>query len=186
MDIGGTALGGLLDFIKGFFGAIPFAYAFRLFHDVLLVLDVALFATLLYTLAELRPYKAKFYKNPRKALTKEQKKIPTLHDVGLTKRWKEILEKAEAAPPQSYTLAIIEADSFVDDILKKMGYPGDHMADRLLRIDTGDLQSLDGLWTAHRARNNLVHTPGYVMNERDAKKYLKDYEAFLREIEVLE
>jgi len=62
----------------------------------------------------------------------------------------------------------------VDDILKRMGLPGEHMADRLERIDTGDVKTLDALWAAHRARNNLVHSPGYVMNERDARRYMND------------
>ena len=171
--------------IKNTFDAIPFAYIFALFHDVVLVLDIGLVAVLIFVLTQLQQYRPVFYQNPRDAL-KGEKRIPTLRDAGIAKRWKSIREKAEAAPPQSLTLGIIEADSFVDDILKRMGIAGEHMADRLERIDTGDLQTLDLLWTAHRARNNLVHSPGYVMSEFDARKYMKDYEAFLRELGVLE
>lgn len=171
--------------IWGAVSSFPYQYMFQLFHDIILVMDVSFAALIIYSLIELIPYRPKFYKDPRKALTPEQKKIPTAKDPGVAARWKSIRAKAEAAPPQSLTLGIIEADSFVDDVLKKMGLPGEHMADRLERIDTGELETLDRLWTAHRARNNLVHTPGYVMNERDARRYMDDYEAFLTEISAI-
>lgn len=176
---------GFLEVVSVLFGAIPFGYGFRLFHDLVLALDVIFVLLIIYVLIELMPYKPKYYNDPRQALTPEQKKIPTVKDPGVAVRWKSIRTKAEAAPPQSLTLGIIEADSFVDDILKRMGLPGEHMADRLERIDTGDLQTLDKLWAAHRARNNLVHTPGYVMNERDARRYMDDYEAFLKELDAI-
>lgn len=177
-----------VNFLYGFWQfltSIPYGYIFALFHDVMLVLDFALIATFIYTFIALRPYRPVLYRDPRDAI-KGEKRIPTLRDAGIATRWKSILAKAEAAPPQSLTLGIIEADSFVDDILKRMGIAGEHMADRLEKIDTGDLQTLDALWTAHRARNNLVHSPGYVMSEFDARKYMKDYESFLRELGVLE
>ena len=177
-----------VDFVHGignFFGAIPFGYLFSLFHDVVLALDVGLVCILVFLYFELKQFRPKFFTNPRDAL-KGEKRVPTLRDAGIAVRWKSIREKAEAAPPQSLTLGIIEADSFVEDMLKRMGIGGEHMADRLEKIDTGDLQTLDKLWTAHRARNNLVHSPGYVMTEFDARTYLKDYEDFLRELGVLE
>lgn len=167
--------------------SVPYAYIFRLFHDVVLALDIGLIALLIYVLIQLKPYRPVFYANPLDAVPKEdRKKIPILQDAGIATRWKAIREKAEAAPPQSLTLGIIEADSFVDDVLKRMGILGETMASRLERIDTGDLQTLDRLWTAHRARNNLVHTPGYILSEFDARRYMHDYEEFLRELGVIE
>ncbi len=170
----------------GFFGAIPLGYIFSLFHDVILVLDVGLVIILTYTLIQLEPFRPRFHHDPRALISKDERRIPTLRDAGIALRWKSIRAKAEAVPPQSLTLGIIEADSFVDDVLKRMGLLGQTMADRLEAIDTGDIQTLDRLWTAHRARNNLVHSPGYVMGERDARRYMDDYEAFLKELGVIE
>lgn len=100
-------------------------------------------------------------------------------------RWGEILVKAESAPPHSYTLAVIEADGFVDTILKDLGFGGAHMADRLEHADLRSFRTLDGLWKAHRIRNHLVHTPGFELNVRDAERYLRSYHEFLREMGIL-
>ncbi len=177
-----------IQFLSGvwaFITSLPYAYFWELLHDVVLVLDIGLLTILLFLMFELRKFRPVLLRNPRDVL-KGTKKIPTLRDTGLAERWKSILAKSEAAPPQTLLLAIIEADSFVDDILKRMGIAGEHMADRLEKIDTGDLQTLDKLWTAHRARNNLVHEPGYVLSESRAREFLKDYGDFLKELGVLE
>ena len=162
---------------------IPFAFIFSLLHDVFVALDIGLFVGIVYVLIELAPFRPKFVNNPRKLIVRE-KRVSTLANAELTAKWKHILEKAESAPPQSLTLAIIEADSFVDDILKQLGYQGEHMADRLDKISAVD--SLDGLWKAHRVRNDVVHTPGYQISPADARRFLNDYEAFLKEMGVLE
>jgi len=52
------SFGGAGTGIANFFGAIPFAYAFRLFHDIILVLDAALLATLFYVLIRARALSA--------------------------------------------------------------------------------------------------------------------------------
>ena len=59
------------------------------------------------------------------------------------------------------------------------------MADRLEQLDLTQINTLDNIWRAHRLRNQLVHTPGYSVNQVDAQRFLKYYEDFLKEIGVL-
>ncbi len=100
-------------------------------------------------------------------------------------RWKRIVAKALAAPPQSLTLAIIGADKCVDDALKELGLEGEHMADRLEQLNPLDFKTLQKLWRAHRIRNDLVHTPDFSIEPADAEEVLKIYEAFLKELGIL-
>lgn len=172
---------------NGFFRAlenVPLTSAIAFLHDFFIAFDIVLLAGLMYVLIELRPYKPHYVKNPRAFIPKEDKKA--LKDERLTSEWERIKQKAESAPPQSLTLAIIEADSFVDTILKTvLQLPGDTMADRLDRIDDGSLQTLEDLWRAHRARNDLVHTPGYSLSVSDSRRMMGHYEAFLTELGIL-
>ena len=169
---------------RDFFVNVPWTYVWSLTHDFVVAFDIALVAGLIYVLMELEPYRPHFVRDPKKYVHSE-KKIATLRDAGLVKKWQAIVEKSESMPPQSLTLGIIEADSFVDDVLKRMSLPGEHMADRLDKLGS-DLKTIDAVWKAHRVRNDVVHTPGYFLSPRDARKILKDYEAFLKELEVLE
>lgn len=100
-------------------------------------------------------------------------------------RWQRIMAKAFAAPPQSLTLAIIDADKCVDDALKELGLEGEHMADRLEQLNPSDFGTLQNLWRAHRIRNDLVHTPDFSIEPADAEEVLKMYEAFLKELGIL-
>ena len=90
-----------------------------------------------------------------------------------------------SSPPQSLTLGIIEADSFIDDVLKKMDLRGEHMADRMEQLTRMDLKSADNLWKAHRVRNDLVHTSGFTLSKGDAERALQYYEDFLKEVGML-
>lgn len=100
-------------------------------------------------------------------------------------RWEGIMRRALKAPPQSLVLAIIEADKCVDDALKALRLSGEHMADRLEQLSADDYPSLDRLWRAHRVRNELVHTPDFSIDPRDAEEVLKIYEKFLKELGAL-
>lgn len=110
----------------------------------------------------------------------------TVRSAMLRDQWKAIQEKFALGTPEALRVAMIEADAFVDEALKKSGLPGQHMADRLSGLNPNELKTLDRVWSAHRLRNDIVHTPGFVVSAKDAETAMGDYEAFLKEIEVLE
>lgn len=168
----------LIQNIYQWFADISWGRIFFALRYVFIVLDVILIALFIYVFVQALKFRPPLIFNP---VARAKKKAP-LKDEKLMKRWQEILRKAESAPPQSLTLGVIEADGLVDDVLKKMNLPGEHMADRLERLAARDLKSINKLWQAHRIRNDLVHTPGFVLNPVDAKRVLEDYEAFLKEI----
>lgn len=101
------------------------------------------------------------------------------------KVWEKILEKAHSAPPHSFTLAIMAADNLVGDALNDLGLEGEHIADKLQKLNPKQLGTLESLWRAHRIRNDLVHTAGFEIKESEAKELLKIFESFLKEIGAL-
>ena len=171
-----------MEFLNGiyqWFGGIPWRGVFFSLRWILLVLDVILLVFFVYVFVRALEHRSHFVFNP------EPKKRSPLKDPKLRERWQAIIKKAGNSPPQSLTLAVIEADGFVDDVLKKMNLPGEHMADRMERLSRRELKTAERLWRAHRIRNDLVHTPGFVLSPADAKNVLGDYEAFLKEIGLL-
>ena len=99
-------------------------------------------------------------------------------------RWEGILKKSSGSA-DSLRLTVIEADSLIDDILKNMGLPGETMADRLSNLPSDSMRSVEGLWRAHRLRNDLVHTSGFPLSAEEARRALDAYQAFLTEIEAI-
>lgn len=159
-------------------GSLPWAELYSTARAFFIILDAVLFVAFIYV------WRKAYLLRPQFSVAGAPARIKAFltKDAALEGRWKKIIEKFGSAPPKSYVLAIIEADNFVDDILKKLGMKGEHMADRLDALGGEDLVSIDRLWRAHRIRNALVHTPGFEIGEKDAKEVLSAYESFLKEI----
>ncbi|MDP3965796.1 MAG: hypothetical protein Q8Q13_03295, partial [bacterium] len=99
--------------------------------------------------------------------------------------WVAILQRVQKDTPQDLAFAIIEADKLIDTILKSSGFAGETMAERMKRINPHQLTSVEDLWEAHKIRNDIVHTPGYVVTHELAKKVLRNYEKVLKELEAI-
>lgn len=151
-------------------------------RNVFLFLNILVVAAFTVTFFFAARYRPKFVRRPSRP--KHPAPLEAKREA-MRARWQRILAKAAANPPQSYVLAIIEADKCVDDVLKDLGLSGEHMADRLEQLDASDFKTFEKLWRAHRVRNELVHTPDFGIDPTDAKEILEIYEAFLKELEIL-
>lgn len=153
---------------------------FRVIRFIFYFLDALLIGLIILSLVKVWPLRPKFT-----IFTKRPKKAVTLHAEAFRDQWQAIIKKIASDSPEIWKLALIEADSLVDDLLKHLNYPGEHMADRLAKLDRNDFTTLDRLWNAHRVRNNLVHIADFKISQDKIKGILEDYEAFLKEIGVL-
>lgn len=146
---------------------------------LVIFIDLALFGFLVFLLLEIFPLQ------PRLSMSQapHEKKTPRHEkDVVLVKKWEHIQKRAESGTHDNLRIAIIEGDSLIDHFLRKSGYSGESMAERLSQINPAEVKSLNRLWDAHRLRNVLVHTPGVNITPNEARATLAAYEAFLKEL----
>lgn len=149
---------------------------------IFFILDVLLLIGFCYAFLKAIKYRPHFAFSP----TKKASSRTTLRKAYFKDRWQKMLKKCEESPTSdSMRLAIIEADALVDRILKDMGFPGEHLADRLANFRSEDMKTLNRLWDAHRVRNDIVHRPGAGITVAEGKSALRKYEAFLEELEIL-
>jgi hypothetical protein len=152
---------------------------FNILRIIFILLDVILVAGFIILIVKTWKFR------PNLHLKEKTKRIFTLRTEVFRERWQSVIRRFNLSSPESMRLAIIEADGVVDAILKEVGVPGEHMADRLMKIAPESLSSLNRLWRAHRLRNELVHTPGFTLSAEEAKAAMEDYESFLKEIGIL-
>lgn len=164
--------------VFGYFSNVQWGMLYTTIKYLVIFLDVILLIAIVFVCMKTIEFRPKLVVE----FGKEPKRGKKLDTAVLRVRWENVLKKADSKPPESYVLAIIEADKLVDSILKQLNLPGEHMADRLERLSSNDLKSLDRLWRAHRIRNELVHAPEYNISEFDAKEVLTTYKDFLEEI----
>jgi len=148
----------------------------------IVTLSVALIGGIIYTIREGWEFRPHFSTDT----TPPKKKTMTLRDEVFRGRWEKILGRANMESLESMKLAVIDGDKMVDDVLKRLGLQGQHMADRLDQLSDDDYFTLTGLWRAHRLRNNIVHTPGFEVSTHELWRAVEDYKAFLEELQVIE
>jgi len=166
--------------IINFLKSVPWSELWPVLKVVVIVLNVFLVALLIFVLVKAWPYRPRI-----KPVMRRPRKIQTLEDKIFKEHWQAILKKIESYKPEPIKLAIIEADALVADILKRLGYEGEHMADRLAKLNPNDFTTVENLWKAHRIRNQLTHTPGFEISFPQAKSTVSAYGDFLKEIGVL-
>ena len=98
--------------------------------------------------------------------------------------WSRITGRLETGLESEYKLAVIEADSMLDDILKRMMYAGETLGERLGKLTSATLSNIDDIKESHQTRNNIVHDPDYKLSLDEAKKILATYEQAFRDLQA--
>ncbi|MES2748865.1 MAG: hypothetical protein V4668_02380 [Patescibacteria group bacterium] len=100
-------------------------------------------------------------------------------------KFAELKEHVNSDNPNDWKLAIIEADIILDDTLKRQGYAGPTLGDRLKSISPSALSSLDDAWQAHKVRNQIAHGGAdFVLTQKIARETIVQYERVFKELGV--
>jgi hypothetical protein len=101
-------------------------------------------------------------------------------------QWERVVELSNSANSSDWRIAIIEADTMLEDFLQAEGYEGESVGDRLKAVDRGELLTLNNAWEAHKIRNDIAHGGvSYQLTERDAKRAVRLYESVFKEVELI-
>lgn len=104
----------------------------------------------------------------------------------ITRIWRKIIKRLETGLESEYKLAVIEADSLLNDTLKRMGYGGKSLGERLEKLTKASLPNIEQVWEAHKTRNNIIHDPDYKLALDQAKGALAIYEQALRNLQMFD
>lgn len=102
----------------------------------------------------------------------------------VAERWQEIEGLLRTKKQMNYKLAIIEADKLLDDVLKKMSFPGGKMSVRL-KMASYKYPKLKRVWWAHKVRNHVVHEIKYTVSAGEARKVISLFRQSLKVLKVL-
>ena len=101
-------------------------------------------------------------------------------------RFVEMRQHLESENPNDWKLAIIEADIMLDESLKRLGYAGTSLGERLRSISPMALQSLDDAWQAHKVRNEIAHSGAdFVLTHKIARETMVQYERVFAELGLM-
>jgi len=108
----------------------------------------------------------------------------------LVLRWQKIRKDIESGEEPKIKAAVIEADSIIDDLIRRM-YAGAPIAKKPTRemldeIPDGQIENLADIRSSHLVRNRIIHDETFQPTVEEAYLTLAPFEEFLRYHEVLD
>ena len=102
----------------------------------------------------------------------------------IIKAWNKIRGRLETGLESEYKLAVIEADNMLNDTLKRMGFAGETLLEKLKNLTSATLSNIEDIKASHQIRNNIVHDPDYKLTLDDSRKILDVYEKAFRNLDA--
>ncbi len=109
--------------------------------------------------------------------------VPVYKGVKANARWEKIEARLGSINDSDWRLAIIDCDIILGEMLTKMGYQGETIAEKLKKVEQSDFTTIQSAWEAHKIRNEIAHAGSdFKLSYRDAKRavdlYKKVFEEF--------
>lgn len=102
------------------------------------------------------------------------------------KRWDDVQQHIAADDPQSWRLAIIEADILLEEILEVAGYAGNSIGEKLKSASPTTFATIDQAWRAHKVRNQIAHAGSdFVLTKKIAQDTITQYRMVFEEFGVV-
>jgi hypothetical protein len=102
-------------------------------------------------------------------------------------RWQEIQQHLNDDNPNSWKIAIIEADIFLEQILTDAGYVGVTIGEKLKSANSASFTTIQDAWNAHKVRNEIAHVGDgdFILTRKLAQDTLTQYERVFREFSAI-
>lgn len=101
------------------------------------------------------------------------------------KQWLQTKKRLESQNAADWKLAVIEAESLLEEVLARLGFGGESFGERLKKVTKEQLPSLEDLVRAHETRNNIIHDPDYRLEQDAANRVVDVYGRCLQEMNAL-
>ena len=101
-------------------------------------------------------------------------------------RWSQIQGHLAEENPNSWRIAIIEADIFLEEVLNNAGYSGTTIGEKLKGANPTSFTTVQDAWEAHKIRNEIAHAGGdFILTKRIAQETIVRFERVFREFGAL-
>lgn len=102
-------------------------------------------------------------------------------------RWKYVLTLVESPNESDWRIAIMEADSLLEESLKERDLVGNSMAELLEEAKFNGYPNIQSAWDAHLIRNKIAHEgQDYSVTQVEARRVIKLYQNVFEGIGVIQ
>lgn len=108
------------------------------------------------------------------------------HPESKNARWEIIQKRVADMSPESWRVAVIEADILLDETLTNAGFVGQSIGEKLKTANPQSFTTLQDAWSAHKVRNEIAHVGSdFILTKKVAQETITRFERVFREFGVI-
>jgi len=101
-------------------------------------------------------------------------------------RWHYILTLIESPNESDWRVAIIEADSMMEEVLKEKGLSGETVSELLEGARGSGYRSIQDAWDAHLVRNKIAHDGvDFPISQIEGRRVIRMFQNFFEELGIV-
>ena len=105
---------------------------------------------------------------------------------GVNLQWRHVLNYLVSPNESDWKLAILEADTMLEELTDKLELDGKNIGEKLKAADKAKFKTLDNAWEAHIVRNKIAHDGAkFELTQREANRIAVLYENVFREFGMI-
>lgn len=168
--------------IINFFGNPQTWSTLGVISALLSIICIALIIFSLVRLVEIQIYdKEEIEHEIHNALMKQKEK-----ERNTNPRWHYILTLIESPNDSDWRVAIIEADSLMEEVLKERGIVGETVSELLEGAKGSGYRSIQDAWDAHLVRNQIAHEGlDFPLSQIEGRRVIKMFQNFFEELRII-
>ena len=149
---------------------------------ILSIICIALIIFSLVRLVEIQIYdKEEIEHEIHTALLKEKER-----ERDTNPRWHYILTLIESPNDSDWRVAVIEADSMMEEVLKEKGLSGETVSELLEGAKESGYTHIQDAWDAHSVRNEIAHQGSdFPLSQIEGRRVIKMFQNFFEELRVI-
>jgi len=104
----------------------------------------------------------------------------------LNPQWKYVLTLVESPNESDWRIAIIEADTMMEEALKERGLVGNNISELLEEAKLNGYPSVQSAWDAHLVRNKIAHEgQNFSISQVEGRRIVKLYQNVFEDLELI-
>ena len=178
----------ILDFFRSIFGSNPNGLSISYYHLILSLIAIFFIFIICYCFIRILEIRKKEHEHLHHEIEEyahhQAEKAKNIDTNGnpRNERWEHVLEYLSSVNPSDWKLAVMEADSMLEDLTDQMELEGINIGERLKSADKEKFKSLDDAWEAHLVRNKIAHEGSkFDLSQHEANRIVTLYENVFRE-----
>lgn len=180
-----STVSGVFDFFKPIVNFIINPHTWTVLGVISSSISIFFIGIIIFSLVRMREIqiheKHELEHEIREALIRDQEAIKNDNP-----RWHYILTLIESPNESDWRVAIIEADTMLDEILDKKGMVGETLSEKLEQARSNGYAFIQGAWDAHIIRNQIAHQGSdFTLTQIEGRRVIRMYQSFFEELGVI-